>query len=268
MSRVRRVLAHLRSLRDRKGREESRRFVAEGVRGIEAALRQGRVPVELYVAREGISERGHALVRNASRQGCEIHELAAHDIVRAADSKTPQGLIATFELPSTQWNPLSSSSLRVLIADGVSDPGNLGTLVRSALAFRADRVAVVGTSADPFSPKVVRATAGAIFGIDIARLETDELLDHLDRGEFRVVATSSRGEARPERFDELARAPHVAVAVGSEHEGVSPALESRADLLVRIDHAPEVESLNAGVAGSIVLRDVDAARRSSERNRG
>ncbi len=140
-----------------------------------------------------------------------------------------------------------------------SDPGNLGTLIRSGLAFGFDRLILTGSSADPFAPKVVRSTAGAIFGIKIVRLpetEHDELVKTKAATKLKLIgAVALRRSVPPPLTKEIVE-DGVILAIGSEAEGLSEEIINMIDRRITIRHTAAVESLNAGVAGSILMKQI------------
>ncbi len=263
MTLTRRQLKDLKDLRTKRGRREQGLFLAEGVRVVEEAVRFGVVPRAVYSAAASRTERGAELVRRLAEGGAAPIVLEDWQLASAADAETTQGILATFELPRADLNAqLRPDDRRVLICDGVADPGNLGTLLRSALAFSFSLVVLTGDAADPYAPKVVRSTAGALFGLRIARTSAREAVDRFRRESLTIVATSPSGDESA--LESLAVAEErIALAVGSEHAGLADEIAAAADIRWRLAHAPEVESLNAGVAGSIAMREVFRARESS-----
>ncbi len=255
-------LKKLKSLRTVKGRRATHLFMAEGVRLLEAALRFDALPQSIYCAPEQLTGRGTELLAEfrSARVPCE--ELKPHELESLADTETPQGILAIFKCPDSvlprAYRPEHS---RVIVCDGVSDPGNLGTLIRSALAFGFELMILTGSCADPLAPKVVRASVGAIFGIRVARAPLKRLLSFLDEERFHLVATSADGSTDRERLQAAAASKRLALAIGAENEGLSAEITKRCALNWQISHREEVESLNAAVAGSIVMREVDEAVR-------
>jgi len=250
-----RDIRRLRSLKTGKGRREWLRYAAEGVRLIEESRRYGVDPETLYFAPRDLSDRGRQLVADLETRGVACEELASHQLEGAADTKTPQGLIAVFRQPEVSLDALKACG-RLLIGDGISDPGNVGTLIRSAQAFDFEAVLLTEESADPYSPKVVRSTAGAIFGLPTVKLDLDTCLDFLKDSDFSLVSSAPTATGDSDKLAELAFQGRVALVIGSESEGVCGDLIERSDLLLAIRHSDRVESLNAGVAGSLLMRQL------------
>ena len=247
---------NLRALQTRKGRRTSRRFLAEGVRLLEEALRFKRYPVRLYFAPSVLSPRGAQVVERFRKAGAPTHQVSAAELSRIADTETSQGLLAVFDLPNQRLSELIQPSMRtVLLCENLSDPGNVGTLIRSALAFDFDLVVLVGRCAETFSPKVVRASVGAVFGMPVASAELTETLAAAERGRFRIVAAALQGSDSMKTVLNTMKNSQIMLAIGSEADGLSPQMIQAAHKLVRIEHSRQVESLNSAMAGAILMKE-------------
>lgn len=234
-------------LRDRKTRVKERQVLVEGVRAVAEAMASGASPVFAVVApRLGASEAGSALQRRlASVDSVEVDD---RTLAELADTHTPQGVLAVFHEPAPAEADLASGS-RVVVIDAVQDPGNLGTLVRSAAAFGFDRVVCLEGTVDPWSPKVVRASAGTAFRVQLVASSAADFLDELRAARLPLWVASADG--RPMGGPPLGSG--VALAIGNEGAGVRAELRAAASEVVRVPMRGEVESLNAAVAGSILM---------------
>jgi TrmH family RNA methyltransferase len=167
---------------------------------------------------------------------------------------TSQGLLGVFDLPENSSTELLSSEYRtVLLCDRISDPGNLGTIIRCALAFGFDPLLLVGTCADPFAPKVVRASAGAIFGVKLIRATVTEVAQLATEGKYKLVAADVNGEPNA-KAPVSARSNKVILAVGSEADGLSESVLNNANYRWQLKHESSVESLNVAVAAAIMMK--------------
>ena len=235
-----------RSLRGRRARREAGAFVIEGVRLVEEAARAGvEMLLVLYdpVALSG-DPRAEALL--AALPPRALLEVAPHVLRAAANTMTPQGIVTVVPLPPP---PRSVTGRLLLVLDGLQDPGNLGTIMRSADASGVRTVITVAGTVDPFSPKVVRAAMGAHFRLALWADRTWSEINGLTAGYVRLVAATADG--RP--YDEIDWLRPSALIVGSEAEGVSDEAEAMAHGRVTIPMAGPTESLNAAVAASIIL---------------
>jgi len=239
--RIRALLAR----RDR--RAEERAFVVEGRRAVADALAAGARP-ELLLLREG--EPAPDLPDSVPTR------LVAPKVFDAlSDVATPQGVLAVFPLP----DPLAPGGLPlVLVVDRLRDPGNLGTLLRAAAGAGVTAVYLGPETVDPFNPKAVRAGMGAHLRLPLRRLD-DAALAGLRAGVPLRAATDARALLP---YDALDWRGPAAVIVGSEAAGVGPEAAALATVRCAIPLAAGVESLNAAVAGAVVLFEAARQRRS------
>jgi TrmH family RNA methyltransferase len=171
-------------------------------------------------------------------------------MARLSDAATPPGILAVVRTPDTAQTPSPEGALLVL--DGVSDPGNVGTLIRTAAAFGFAIVSVGG--ADPFGPKAVRASAGTCYRVRIHRSEGVEALGPTLRGSGRtVLGLAADGPLTLEGAVAAMPASGIALVVGSEPHGLGAAARAEIDGLVRIPMAAGIESLNVAAAGAIAM---------------
>ena len=238
-------LAAVRELRTPRGRREAGRFAAEGPTLLEEAARSGLRPREIYATPEALGALDPGRWEAA---GTSVYLVPERAFARLSDLETPSGLLAVFDLPSTAIADVLARPGPVLLLAGVSDPGNAGTLVRSAEAFGAAGVLFGRGGADPFAPKVVRAAMGSLFRLPVAQADADEVLAAAAAAGRPVVATDVEGQ----ELGASALPAGAVLAVGNERRGVRDWLP-RWDRAVRIPQRSATESLNAAVAGSIVL---------------
>jgi TrmH family RNA methyltransferase len=193
--------------------------------------------------------------------GAHVETLVVPDEVfaGAVATENPQGVAALVKLQETSLEAMieAPSPLLLLIVAGVQDPGNLGTILRSAEAFGAAGAVLTPGTVSPFNAKAVRASAGSLFRVNLAREEVDAFLPKLRNHGMRLVATSSHkgiplNEARMEGS--------LALFVGNEGAGLPQQLLGKMDETVVVPHSPRVESLNAAVAASIVLYEISRQR--------
>lgn len=180
---------------------------------------------------------------------CRVVETPADVLRSLCDTETPQGVLFTCRLPDTAL-PDKLSPGRYLVLDGVQDPGNLGTVWRTADALGAAGVLLTGSCAAPFSPKAVRATMGACFRLPIWRGEAKAVAELLKKSGLPLYATALREDTEDVRHADLSQA---AVVIGSEGRGVSEELLSLAEKTLKIPMEAKCESLNAAVAAAVVL---------------
>jgi TrmH family RNA methyltransferase len=222
-------------------------FVVEGVRLVEEALVAGWQPA-LVIFTEDITARGRQTVDRFQALGTEALMVAPHVMEAASDTKTPQGILAV--LPTAEWElPVQPTFL--LIPDRVRDPGNLGTLLRTALAAGVEAVILPPGGVDAFSPKVVRAGMGAHFKLPIIAMDWETIGQRLAGLSF-FLADSGGGAAH---FEARFESP-LALIIGGEASGAGDQARKLATRRVHIPMPGKAESLNAAVAGSILMFEV------------
>jgi RNA methyltransferase, TrmH family len=233
--------------------------VAEGPRILEAALDRGAVLESAYVA-PGADRAFRPLTNRLRALGIPIDELKEGVLERIGDTVTPQPVLAVASMRPAEVDELDGEG-PVLVAVTVRDPGNAGTLLRSAEAAGCPGVVFCGNSVDPYAPKVVRSSAGAVFGIPVAEADDPvKVLDALGRqGRRRLGAVASGGE----RFDDADLSGRVAVVLGNETAGVPTELVAALDGRVTIPIAPPAESLNVAMAGTVLAFEAARQRRAA-----
>lgn len=234
------------------GRAKERRaagaFVAEGVRLIEEAVNVGW-PFHFALVRPQLSKRGQALVNRLREHGVEVNEVAAPLLETIGDTETSQGILAVLSLPENAL-PATRPDF-VLIVDQMRDPGNLGTLLRAASAAGVQLVLLTPETVDAFAPKVVRAGMGAHFRLPICSLPWEAIRQAVVG--LKVYLAEAAGRLPYWQAD--FRAP-LALIIGSEAEGPSQEARAIAGETVFIPMPGGSESLNAAIAGAILLFEV------------
>ena len=231
-----------RSLKDRKGRKETGCFLVEGRKMVEEALRS-RFPVEAVLADES------RLAELSLPANVPVYALPEHVLAAVCDTKTPQGLAAVVRMTGSD-----SLGSRLVALDGVQDPGNVGTIIRTADAAGLDGVLLSAQCADAFSPKVLRATMGSVFRMGIR--VTEDLpgeLTRLKQEGFSVLSSQLDGTPFYEREPVGER---FCLVIGSEGNGVTPEVQQVATHRVKLPMRGGAESLNAAVAAGIMMYEL------------
>jgi len=250
-------LKKIKSLHSKKGRKEHGLYLAEGVRLLEESLRHGLMPGKVYYLNEGLSNREKKLLTAFDDRRVPLSPVEEKQLDFASQTMSPQGLLGIFTIPEQKPGELLRLNFRkLLLCDNISEPGNLGTLIRSALAFGFDKVLLSGTSTDAYSPKVVRSSVGAIFGLRVLKVTETELLTFAQNKKLLMIGTGAAGRRDANELSERIKKEKFLLAIGSEAEGLSDRVRKQCEFLIRIEHENKVESLNAGVAGSIIMKQV------------
>lgn len=248
----------VRSLRDKKHRKREQRFLAEGLRLLTDAREGGRVPEILLMAQ---GREPHPLLdvleQTVAAAGGDVLELPEDLLAKVTGKDNPQAVAGVFAEWDTGLATIDRHAAPIwLVAQAMRDPGNLGTMLRTADAVGAGGLILLDDCADPFSVEAVRASMGAIFTQRLAQARWDDFIGWLRAGEGQLVAASLR-EAVPYRG-----APYAApcfVMVGNESRGLPEDYEMACDLRVTMPMKGRADSLNAAVAGAVLAYEVLAS---------
>ncbi|SRR5579875_646137 len=243
------LLKRIRGLRQRSMREKTGLFLAEGAKLVAEAVSKGVRVKDVLVSQSFLKEGlGDSHAANIAAVSVVEDRLFAE----VTTTEGPCGIVAVAEMP--RWSPeqlFSGRAPLVVIADAIQDPGNLGTMIRTALAASASGLILTKGCVDPFNPKVVRSAAGSLFTLPhVGDLAIDHAIDLVKQHGLRVIACDPA--AARMHWDVDLTTP-VALAFGNEGQGFSPRVLARADESVAIPMGAASESLNVAVAAGIIL---------------
>lgn len=248
----------------RRARDAERAFVVDGPVLLAEALAAGVDVSEVFVDADRLDEEVATVLDTAETAGASVAAVAGDVLRRVTDPVQPQAVAAIAERPAVPDDVLTDAGA-VLGLIGVADPGNAGTLVRSAVAAGFDAVLVTPGTVELFGPKALRASAGALFAVPVvATPSVDAALDALRSAALTTVATTLDATVDHDTADLSGR---CAVLVGNEAHGLDPQVAAAADVAVRIAMAGPVESLNAAMAGTLVCFEVLRQRRALAEDR-
>ena len=244
----------MRSLRQRKTRQAEGLFRVEGVRAVEDLLASPlRVRLAVAASSLGDAPRGQSLLQAVAAQGIALRQADERELAALADTETPQGILAVARTPAAGLDDLrvEAEPAVVLVLDAVQDPGNFGTLARTAEALGAAGLVALPGTVDPWNPKSVRAAMGSTFRLPVVEAEWDALAPWLREQGARtlaaVVGGEPLGDERPRR---------AALVLGNEGAGVGEQTRARADRAVGIPLRGRAESLNVAAAGAVLLYEL------------
>ena len=246
-----RLLTLARDLRRRKARERQRLFVAEGVRCVEELVASSLVVRGALVAPQlADAPRGAALLDAMRARAVDIHEVSALEFASASETESPQGVMAIGEVPERRLDAIASPWTGViLILDGVQDPGNVGTIVRTAAALGAVATIALPGTVDLWNAKVVRSGMGAHFTHSAFSATWNELDGFRTSSDLRLFAADAGGDDA----SSVAAPARLGLILGNEGAGLSAESRARADRTVALPIQGTVESLNVAVAAGILL---------------
>jgi TrmH family RNA methyltransferase len=258
------AVRRLRALvRDARVRAAERAFVVEGPRAIDAALeRGGELEAVFFGPNANLAFANLAARLDAA--GVRRDVLKEGVLEKIGSTVTPQPVLAIAPMPITTMDDLGVRDGLVLVGSALSDPGNVGTLLRSAEASGAAGIVLSGGSVDAYNPKVVRASAGAIFGIPVVEgcSEVDALETLGGQGRLRLAADAQCGT----RYDQVDFGRPTAVVLGNEAHGLPADLDTHLDGRVTVPMRAAAESLNVAMAGTILCFE-SLRQRARERGR-
>lgn len=232
------VVKELASLKEKKGRREKGTFLVEGEKMVEECVSSG-----LKIVRIALREEKEFCESSASQHADSVVILGKDAFQAICDEKTPQGIAAEVKLPEYAIEPPKKSCL---FLDGVADPANVGAIIRTAVAAGYEEL-YLADCADPFSPKSVRASMSGVFYAKLMRGTREEIMTVLEG--IPLIAADMDGEnifsfESPEKF---------CIAIGNEGNGLSDAVQKRANYTVSIPMGQHTESLNAAVSAGIIM---------------
>ena len=246
-----RVLTLARDLRRRKARERQGLFVAEGIRTVEELLASTlRIRGVLTCDLLDHTPRGAALAAQLHARDAEVLRVSEREFLSASETENPQGVLAIVEQPLQSVGTLAlTDSARLVVLDGIQDPGNVGTLLRTGAALGCAATLVLPGTVDPWNAKVVRSAVGMQFTHPTIGCTEDELWSFLrERG---VALWGADAEGAP--VGSTPAPAKLAVVMGNEGAGLKPSVRDACDALVGIPMAAGAESLNVAVAAGILL---------------
>lgn len=258
------LFKQLNALNSRSGRTKSGLYLLEGVRLVEEAIASG-VPIQhaVYSSHLERNQRGSECLAVIAKTGVSPQLMDDNLLCELASTERPQGILVAAHLPLAlaETSEFWSDGKFWLIIDGVQDPGNLGTILRTAEALGVERVVALKGTVDPYNEKVIRSAMGAIFRLPILYDQDSEpVLSGLKQHGVQIVASALTGSVP---YDQVYFAARLALVVGNEGAGVTPFWTEAADLVVQIPIVGQVESLNVAVATGILLAQIAQNRRYS-----
>ena len=243
----------LHALKSRSGREKNHAFVVEGVRAIED-LMASKIDLKLAIVSPSLEDsgRGRSLGERLSAH-TTVRRVSEAELRALSDTETSQGVVAIATIPHANLASVRPAQRAVvLVLDGVQDPGNLGTLIRSADAFAVECVIALPGSVDYWNPKVVRSAAGAAFRIPLVADSAENVWRWLHEHDFLVCGTDAEGE----NVREAKTPARIALVVGNEGAGLRPETRKQVARTIAIPMPGRAESLNVAVAAGILLYEL------------
>lgn len=244
------IIKNIRKLKDKKYRDQTNKYIVEGLKLIEEAIEENAQIKQIVICEDCLEGEGCLEQRF-------LYQIAKFDCIYVSrkiftlltDVVNPQGLLAIIEKTSSE-DEINYVEDIIIVLDGIQDPGNLGTILRTIDSTGLTQVILSKTSVDAYNPKVVRSTMGAIFRVKIIEAENlVETLKNMKKHKYKVVATSLSGTKSIYEMDLNKKV----IVIGNESNGVSREILEVADEKTKIPMLGKTESLNAGIATGVIL---------------
>lgn len=246
-SRDNKIIKTIRSLNRKKGREKCGLYYAEGLRIVRDSVTYIPDKIEYLLASQTFFDNNEDFIKALDRDGKIVYITDDKIFNEVCDTETPQGILSVIKI--SEKSTVNTECDYILILDGVSEPGNMGTIIRTAEASGVNQICLIGSCADIYNPKTVRSSMGSVFRMDFAAIDTSDIFKLRQSG-FTIAVTALSNSVSIEEADISGKR---AIVVGSEAHGASEAVISASDISVRIDMRGNTESLNAAVAAGIAM---------------
>jgi RNA methyltransferase, TrmH family len=250
------MIRYIRSLGNKKTRHEEQKFIVEGVRAVEELLKTpGTRFMAVYTEELAQGLRGKKLLVELDKKRIEKYPVTEKELEQVSECDTPSGILAVVETREVKLaDMLSAGKPFLVILDDLQDPGNAGTIIRTAEAAGVTGVILSQNSVDPYNSKVVRASMGSILRMPVLKVgNIPSLLDQLKARGIRVIACDTRGAKY--YYEEDWRLP-LALVLGNEGAGLAKEVLAKVSATVKIPQKHSVESLNVAAAGAIIMYQV------------
>lgn len=243
------IIKNIRKLKEKKYRDLNNEYIVEGIKMIKEAIAEEAVIKLIVVCEENVNDGGidKKLLYEIAKYECIYVSKKVFDLI--SEVKTPQGILAVIEKDNSE-DKIDYKQDVIVVLDGIQDPGNLGTILRTIDSVGLNQVIVSKETADAYNPKVVRSTMGAIFRVNI--IESENLIDtlkNMKKHKYKVMATSLETENSIYDVDYTKKV----IVIGNEANGVSKEILDYADEKIKIPMLGKTESLNASVATAVIL---------------
>lgn len=227
-------IKYLLKLKDKKNRNIEQKFIVEGFHLVEEAYKTNML-LEILVIED-------------NNNYPDINKIIVNKAIieKLSTTKNPQEIIGICKINNNQ----TIKGNKLLLLDNINDPGNMGTLLRSSLGFGIETIVISNDSVDVYNEKVIRASQGAIFNVNIVYSNLSDIVEELKRKEIKIIGTSLKSSYN---LKEIKTYDKYAIILGNEANGVKEELLEKTDINVRIEMNEKLESLNVAVAGSIIM---------------
>jgi TrmH family RNA methyltransferase len=241
-------IKYLASLNQKKNRILEKKFLVEGLKIVLEGI-DSYYPCEMIICTFEFSESEPDIIKNLIRRNLRVEIINSTDFQKFSDAKTPQGIIAVFKFEKLFFDTSNNHNDKIVFIDNVSDPGNLGTILRNCDWFGINEILISSNSVEYLNPKVIRASMGSIFHLTIYDDVDYKILIEMKRKNYQIICSDLDGINLYEYYFPK----KFIISFSSEASGISDELNSIADKFITIPKIGNAESLNVGVASGIIL---------------
>lgn len=246
-------IKYVRTLSSKKGRDEQNAFIVEGIKFVSEAIKEKAHIIYLIFSEKLVDKTElKELYYKSKESGYEVLICDDNVFNTAADTINSQGVLAVIKKENS--NKEIKDYKFAIFCDRIQDPGNLGTIIRTADAFGPAVVILNKGCVDAYNPKVVRASAGAIFRVDFVQSDSDEeVINSLKNSGFKIISTVVSSDYS---FDDIENSEKICVVIGNEGQGVSQEIVNNSHMSITIKMTGRSESLNASIAAGISIYEI------------
>ncbi len=247
------LIKHIRKLKEKKYRDEFGEFVIEGIKMIEEAIKENAKIKYILICDDCKTENSMTpeQLYDIAKQECIY--VTEKILVSITDVVAPQGIMAIVEKPMKSENKIDYRANHFLLLDNIQDPGNMGTILRTADSLNMKQIIVSAGTADCYNSKVVRSTMGAIFRVNVIERDLEKVIKEMEKRGIKIYGTDLKTDKTIYDVDYS----KSAVIIGNEANGVSPNVLDLVDERIKIPMSGKTESLNAAVATGIILYEMN-----------
>jgi len=253
----------VKNLKQKKFRDEKDEYLIEGVRFVEEALKsKAEIKTIFFDHKLEKVKGGNELLAMVMKTDITLYEVSEHLLEGLSDTENAQGVVAVLPVRSYALNEVVSSSKRLLVLETIQDPGNMGTIIRTADAADFDGIVALKGCVDIYNPKVLRSTMGSIFHIPVVtNAEMEEAVYLIRENGLKSFAAHLKGE---KSIYEANMSEGGVIFIGNEANGLSEELSDNADELVKIPMPGKAESLNASIASALFMYEMVRQGKNSD----
>jgi RNA methyltransferase, TrmH family len=249
------LIKEVKSLKLKKNREEKRLFFIEGERLVGEAVKEKVEICRVFVSSSYIKDiTTEKVLKSIEKLEYQVYEISDKLFEEISDTESPQGILAVIKMKKYMLSDIFNERSFIIILDSIQDPGNMGTMIRTADASGATGIIYSKGCVDLYNPKVLRGTMGSVFHLPIIYCENlFETIKEIKQNNIKVYAAHLKAESNYFNVD---MKNNVAIIIGNEANGISDDISTLSDILVKIPMLGKSESLNASIAASLIMYEV------------